>query len=301
MISVVIPAFNEEGAIVKTIEDARKALDEWEHADEYEIIVVDDGSTDRTGELASELGAQVIRHPTNAGYGRSVKNGIAAAKHDVIAITDADGTYPLDCIPSLVAEFLKGFDMVVGARTGREYRESFFKSPMRRLLRLLVEFTTGRQIQDINSGLRVFRRSSINEYLGNLCDTFSFTTSLTLIYMHTGKYISYIEIPYYKRIGQSKVRLIRDSLITLQFVVQLILLFNPIKLFIVISLFFIVFSVVLFLYYLASGTETFFVLSVEGLFVSVIVFCMGLLGELLRQVFVRLRSSDEDSWPGTDD
>lgn len=207
MISVVIPAFNEVDAVEKTVSDIRAAFDGWGEADDYEIIIVDDGSTDGTGDEAERCGAKVIRHVANCGYGRSLSDGIAAARHDIVAITDADGTYPVDFLPALIAEVRNGFDMAVGARTGKEYRESFMKSPLRKALRALVEFTSGRQIPDINSGLRVFRRSTMKQFANNLCATFSFTTSLTLAYMHTGKQIKYVDIPYHKRIGKSKVQI----------------------------------------------------------------------------------------------
>ena len=122
--------------------------------------------------------------------------------------------------------------MVVGARTGKYYRESIMKSLLRIILKFLVEFTAGRSIPDINSGLRVFSKKTITNYLQHLCNTFSFTTSLTLAYMMTGKFVEYIPIEYGKRMGVSKVRLFRESLRTLQYITQSIIYYNPLKLFI---------------------------------------------------------------------
>lgn len=210
MISVVIPAFNEERSIIETVRNVRAVLDGAEMKD-AEILIVDDGSSDATGALALQAGAVVVVNPHNAGYGYSLKAGITKARFDTIVITDADGTYPIEKIPELVKLYQDGFDMVVGARSGAHYRGSRIKWPMRRLLRFLVEWTTGRRIPDINSGLRVFSRATIMEYFSHLCNTFSFTTSLTLAYMMTSKFVTYVTIPYAERVGKSKVNLWRDS------------------------------------------------------------------------------------------
>ena len=286
MISVVIPAYNEEDAIVATIEAVRATFAEPRWAG-YEIVVVDDGSTDRTGELAAAAGATVVRHPANGGYGRSLKDGIAAARNDLIAITDADGTYPIDQLPRLYGEIEKGFDMVVGARTGEEYRESVVKSPLRKILKFLVEFTSGRRIADINSGLRIFRRSTVMPFFSHLCDTFSFTTSMTLAYLMTGRYISYLPIEYRKRIGKTKVRLFKDALATLQYIVQAVLYYNPIKLFLFLSACVAVLSLMSFAAGALAGIKAGYFLGLGGLLLTILIFSIGLLADLLRQIMAK--------------
>ena len=157
MISVVIPAFNKAGAIRRTVEDVHAALGATEH----EILVVDDGCTDATAEQAAAAGARVVPHLYNMGYGAALKTGIRAARFDTIAITDADGTYPNNELPRLISEMQRGFSMVVAARTGQHYRESVVKTPLRSVLKWLVEFTTGSRIPDVNSGLRVLSRTEV--------------------------------------------------------------------------------------------------------------------------------------------
>jgi len=204
---------------------------------EVEIIVVDDGSSDATEERVRECGVIVVRHPTRGGYGLAIKSGIREASHDLIAITDADGTYPVEQLPEMVARMKEGFDMVVGQRQGGEYRGTFLKMPARLLFKFLVEFSTGKHIPDINSGLRVFRKCDVVPLFPHLCDTFSFTTTLTLAYCFLHKFVCYVPISYAKRVGKAKVRMVRDSLRTLQYIVESIATFNPLKLFLLMSSF----------------------------------------------------------------
>ena len=229
-ISIVIPAYCEELAIEHTIREINLVC-EKNQIDNPEIIVVDDGSSDQTAQIAKDHGAKVIHHPHNLGYGRSLKDGILAAQYDTIVITDADLTYPFDQVPLMIAEYKKGYDMVVGARTGKNYHESILKAPLRKILKFIVEFSAGRKIPDINSGMRVFSKKTIQPFFPHLCDTFSFTTSTTLAYSMKGKFIKYIQIPYNQRAGKSKVRLFKDSVRTLQYVLQAINYYNPLKLF----------------------------------------------------------------------
>jgi len=286
MISIVIPALNEAGGIAGTIDSLQQVL---AHSPEAgaEILVVDDGSSDATARIAAEAGATVVRHPHNVGYGQALKSGIRAARHDTIVIIDADLTYPAQSIPELVAEFRKGFDMVVGARTGHHYTGSVFKGPLRDILKFLVEFSAGRSIPDANSGLRVFSRATIAGYLPHLCNTFSFTTSLTLAYMLTGRFVTYLPIPYHERVGKTKVKLLKDSLLTLQYIIQAIIYYNPLKLFLLLTLITIMLAVSGFLAAAITGLHAPYLLGIGGLLMSIAVFALGLLADLLRQILVR--------------
>ncbi len=227
--TVLIPALNEEEGIVDVIKRVKNLQPT------PAIIVIDDGSTDKTGEVAKAAGATVLRHPIPGGYGRSIKDGIRAASTDIIAITDADGTYPVERFPEMVKMIEEGHDMVVGARHGKHYRGSFFKMPARIVFKFLVEFTTGRHIPDINSGLRTFRKSEMQKFESDLCNGFSFTTTSTLIYLLTGKFVSYVPVDYGARTGVSKVHIVRDTLRTLQYITETIATYNPLKLFILMS------------------------------------------------------------------
>jgi polyisoprenyl-phosphate glycosyltransferase len=281
MISFVVPALNERAAVVDTVKACFSVASEQGWPD-VEVIVIDDGSTDGTGELAKAAGAPVIRHPVPGG--RTLKEGVEAARHDTIVTLDADGTYPIERTPDLLASYRRGFDMVVGRRTGKAYRQSVLKMPLRIVLRFMVEFTTGRAIPDINSGFRIFSRETVRPYFARLSNTFSFSTSMTLAYMMTGRFVDYIEVPYYERVGQSKVRLFRDGLRTIQFIVQAILYFNPLKIFLLLVLLCLVAAAILMLLAYATHLLVFFLLAIGTLLVSILVFAIGLLAVQLKEI-----------------
>lgn len=231
-VSVIVPALNEEGAIGPTIDRLRETLTRAEI--EHEIVVVDDGSTDRTADVAAQHGARVVSHKMNLGYGRSLKDGILAAEHDLIAIIDADGTYPAERLPELIS--LAGdYHMVVARRTGRIYYGGLMKRLARVCFRILGEFATGRRIPDINSGMRVFRRSQIAPLFPAIGSGFSFTTSSTLLYHLNDLFVHYVPTEYRPRHGRSKVRTVRDTLRAMQIVIEVILRYNPIKVFLLLA------------------------------------------------------------------
>lgn len=236
MLSVVIPVYNEEETVVSTITDVMRELD---GALCYEIIAVNDGSTDASAErieAAGLLNVKVVNHVANSGYGKSLYDGILEAQYDTIAILDADGTYPVDQL-KLLLQYVPAYDMVVGARTGREFKRGLFKHPARRLFRFLAEYATGQNIPDVNSGFRVFKRDIVLGFKGFLSTGFSFTTSLTLLFMLNLHYVKYVPIHYFERPGKarSKVKPIKDTLRAGQIILSTILHFNPIKLFLLLA------------------------------------------------------------------
>jgi len=202
-VTVVIPAYNEERAIVSTIGAVEQILNssEWR----YEIIVVDDGSTDATAKLASEHGLEVICLGANRGYGAALKAGIARAKFDWIAIIDADGTYPATALPKMLQQ-VESNDMVVGARIGSQVRDPFARRPAKWLLRKFACVLAGQEIPDLNSGLRVMRKSLVHQFAGILPSGFSFTTTITLSMICCGYSVGYVPIDYFNRIGRSKIK-----------------------------------------------------------------------------------------------
>ncbi len=295
-LSVVIPSYNEGNSLEKTIESILGTLSPLDI--KFEIVVVDDGSTDNTKQIVQKFSQCVlVSHPINLGYGRSIKDGINAATYETILITDADETYPAEDIPRLIEKYSQGFDMVVGRRTGPNYSQSMMKSALRSILKMMVEWASAKKIPDINSGFRIFNKKVIKKFYFHLCDTFSFTTSLTLAYMMTGKLVAYIPIKYYKR-GEGKkshVRLFRDSLFTLNYILKQILYFNPMRVFFL-------FGVLWLLFGFGSWVVSSFLHIKAGYYIvilSIIVFFimvgMGLLAEQIRQLIgVELDKGDDD-------
>lgn len=229
-LSVIIPAYNEEDSIIGTLSALRKALN---GSFDYELIVVNDGSTDSTrARLDQEAGegVKVINHVENLGYGKSLLDGINAAGHDCIAIIDADSSYPADSLKELYAHYPE-YDMVVGARQGKEYEKGVFKKPARMLFKYLAEYASGRKIADVNSGLRIFKKDIVMRFKDSLCTGFSFTTTITLIFLLNHYYVKYVPIEYMPRKGKSKVRHFQDTLRAGQIIVTAILYYNPVKLF----------------------------------------------------------------------
>ncbi|MEQ1762317.1 MAG: glycosyltransferase family 2 protein [Pyrinomonadaceae bacterium] len=201
-ISIVIPAFNEERAVGDGIAELHEILDATDI--DFEIIVVDDGSRDKTARQAKAAGARVIQHRSNRGYGASLKTGILAASHDIIAITDADGTYPAQYLPEMIKE-LEHADMVVGSRTGADVNIPLMRRPAKWCLRTMANYVAQAKIPDLNSGLRVFRRDVAVQYFAILSDQFSFTTTITLAMLCDKYAVTYMPIDYRRRQGKSKI------------------------------------------------------------------------------------------------
>lgn len=231
-VSIVMPAFNEEMSVKASISEMRELLSEAGISAEF--IVVDDGSKDDTARQAKSAGARVIQHRSNRGYGASLKTGIAEAGYDTIAITDADGTYPARYLPQMLQE-LEQADMVVGARTGNDVHIPLIRRPAKWMLNKLANYVSGRQIPDLNSGLRVFRRDVVMQYFPILPDQFSFTTTITMAMLCDKYAVSYIPIDYRKRSGRSKI-VPWDAGSFAILILRIAMLFKPLRVFIPLAL-----------------------------------------------------------------
>lgn len=246
----------------------------------YEIIFVDDGSKDKTAEVINSLeNVRLIQHSQNKGYGAALKSGIKSARGYYILITDADGTYPVSEIPRLV-QYMGSYDMVVGARTGQDVNIQLYRKPAKLFLKKLANYLTGTNIPDLNSGLRIFKKDDAIKYFNIICDGFSFTTTITLSFLCNNLSIKYVPINYHCRVGKSKIKPFKDGLNFILLIINTITYFNPLKVFLPISLAFFlggvfVFSYsVLFLKIIFDSTVLIFIVS------SVQILLFGLLADL---------------------
>lgn len=226
-LSIVIPAFNEGASVAESVTELRTIFSLM--GCEPEIIVVDDGSKDDTGREAKLAGARVLQHRSNRGYGASLKTGIIAASHNIIAITDADGTYPAKYLPEMLEE-MEHADMVVGSRTGADVNIPLSRKPAKWFLRVLANYVSATKIPDLNSGLRVFRRDVAMQYFAILSDQFSFTTTITLAMLCDKYAVSYMPIDYRKRQGKSKI-MPWDAGSFAVLILRVAMLFRPLRVF----------------------------------------------------------------------
>lgn len=226
MVSIIIPIHNEAETISQVVSDVRRTM---AHHSPFEIIIVDDGSTD--GVASSDVPGKVdrfISHKTNCGYGAALKSGFRNAAGEIIVIIDGDGTYPASSIPELLAA-LQSCDMAVGARTGREVYIPFFRQPAKYILSRLANFLAETHIPDLNSGFRAFKKSALEPFLNILPRGFSLTTTLTLAFLCNDLQVEYVPVDYYARKGKSKIRPIRDTKNITLTIIRTILYFNPLK------------------------------------------------------------------------
>ena len=227
-VSIILPVYNEATHLEEEVRRIEKAMDASDYS--YEIIIVDDGSTDGSGDLAETLGVQTIRFNTNRGSGSARKYGTMAAKGRVVVWTDVDMTYPNDRIPELVDE-LDGYDQVVGARTTEEGTVKILRMPAKWIIRKLASYLSGTKIPDLNSGFRAFRRDVGSQFLYLLPRGFSCVTTLTMAFLSNGYSLKYVPIEYSKRAGRSKFHWLADTRRYLLQVVRMVLLHEPIRFF----------------------------------------------------------------------
>lgn len=272
-VSVVVPAFNEGSHVASQIRAIEAVLRETDW--HFEIIVVDDGSTDETATASLAEGVRVLRNRRNRGYGASLVRGIAAARHEWILTIDADGTYPAEAIPELLA-MADTHEMVVGARITGRREIPLARRPAKWFLTRLASFLTRQDVPDLNSGLRLVRRELVDTYRYLLPSGFSFTTTITLAATSNEHEIAYVPVDYHARIGQSKIRP-GHAFDFLLLVLRIIVFFNPLRVFIPIGALMALVGLVKFIYDLTlqNISES----ALLGLLGALIVWAVGLLAD----------------------
>jgi glycosyltransferase involved in cell wall biosynthesis len=227
-VSVVVPAYDEEhgiGPVLTALLATLAAIP----ALTFEVIVVDDGSTDGTSAAAAAVpGVKVVCHGVNRGYGAALKTGLRHARYEWVCITDADGTYPNDRIGDLLSA-TEGAHMVVGARTAPGAHDTWQRRLPRAALRRYAEWVTKSRIDDMNSGLRVFRKDLAERFIHLLPDGFSFTTTITVALIMSYFTVRYVPITYAKRVGRSKIDPVGDTLRFLVLILRTGMYFAPLR------------------------------------------------------------------------
>ena len=225
-LTIIIPAFNEEQGIENTLNTLLK----FSSKNCWDIIVVNDGSTDNTRKILDKIkGIRLINHPYNKGYGAALKTGIISAKSELIAFYDSDGQhYPEDLLN--LWNNVENYEMLVGER-GKDSHQDWMRKPGKWLLSKVANYLTGRKIPDLNSGLRIIKRNIITRLLHLFPDGFSFSTTSTIAFMNMGYNVGYYPIDISRRLGKSTVKQLKDGSNIILLIIRLIVLFNPLKIF----------------------------------------------------------------------
>ncbi len=277
-VSVVMPAYDEEQGIAESVRRVRAVMGRQDRS--WELVVVDDGSSDHTAALAEAEGATVVRLPRNRGYGGALKAGITRAKYDTIVITDADCTYPPEAIPGML-DRAEGYDMVVGARIGEDVHVPLERRPAKWLLTRLASYLAGQEIPDLNSGLRVIRRPLVERFEYLLPSGFSFTTTITLAALCNDALVAYHPISYHRREGSSKIRP-THAFDFLLLILRTVVYFNPLKVFLPLGGVFFLVGLAKFAYDITLGnfSET----ALLGFLGAALLWSVGLLSDQIARV-----------------
>jgi glycosyltransferase involved in cell wall biosynthesis len=230
-ISIILPAFQEEQGIPPLLNRIREVMDRLGRT--WEVVVVDDGSTDGTAARAREAGSRVISHPYNIGNGAAVKTGIREARGRVIVMMDADGQHEPADIPRLL-EPLGPYDMVVGART-KASETSLHRDLANKVYNWFASYICNRKIEDLTSGFRAIKATAARAFLYLLPNTYSYPTTLTLAIVRSGRSLKYVPVKAARRVGRSKIRLIRDGSRFFFIIMKIATLFSPMKVFLPVS------------------------------------------------------------------
>jgi glycosyltransferase involved in cell wall biosynthesis len=227
-LTVLLPSFNEEEAIGPVIREIRESLKDWPGT--WEILVVDDASSDQTAPRAVSENVRVLRRPENGGSGASRKTGTRAARGRVVAMLDADGTYIAGDLPQLLSYF-PDYDQVNGARTSEKGTLKALRFSAKLVIRKLAEFISGKRIPDLNTGLKLYKRDLMLQYLWCMPDGFSCVTSMTLAFLCNGHPVKYVDVGYRKRIGVSKFHPVKDAAKYFATMLRIIMYFRPLRVF----------------------------------------------------------------------
>lgn len=289
-VSIILPVYNEADVIKSVIRKACQTMDTLNRS--YEVVVVDDASTDATAARAREAGAKVINHPYNTGNGAAIKTGIRNATGEILVMLDGDGQHAPEDIPRLL-ENIGRYDMVVGARS-KGSETSIYRNMANSAFNWLATYVCGFRIEDLTSGFRAMKASVAREFIPLLPNTFSYPTTITLAAIRSGYSLTYVPIKTGRRVGKSKIKPLQDGVRFLLIIFKITTLYSPMKIFLPVSL-------LTFLTGLGYGLFKIFFLdtrygptSAMLMIVAVLMFLIGLVSEQIAQVrFDRIETGKE--------
>lgn len=270
---MVIPAYQEEGAIGQIVTKAAEVLAAYPHT---EILVIDDASADDTGKVAEKAGARVIRHPYRKGNGAAIKTGIRAAQGDIIVFMDGDGQHDPADIPRLL-EHTGVYDMVVGARSPRSY-QGFGRKNANRIYNVLASYICGTRVLDLTSGFRAVRADLARKFCHLLPNAFSYPSTMTIVMFKAGYNVRFVTIEVSKRVGKSKINLIRDGIRFLTIIFKVAVLFEPLKVFLPIGIAMLLPGLILGLEKLVTG-KSWTIAVTASLSIGALIIVLGLISE----------------------
>jgi len=282
-VTVVIPAYNEEKVIGKVLKRIGELYPD------FEVLVVNDGSTDETAKVAIKEGAYVYSLPYNIGNGAAVKTGIRYASGDIIVLMDGDGQHKPEDIERLL-EFMPEYDMVVGART-RGSKRRRHRNLANWVYNILASYVTGFKIEDLTSGFRAIKREVVSKFLYLLPNTYSYPSTLTLSVLRSGRSLKYVPIKTADRVGKSKLKLFRDGVRFLMIIIKIATLYSPLRVLLPISVALFILGIGYYVYTFVTQ-HRFTNMSALILSTSLMIFVLGLISEQIAQM--RFERSEED-------
>lgn len=281
-LSIIIPAYNEQNIIENLVNQIQVKLQITYQPNQYEILVVDDGSSDKTGELAEKAGAKILKHPYNIGNGAAVKKGIRNAKGKKILLMDGDGQHDPKYIPKLV-ELSKQYDMVIGSRLSWQ-GTSWHRKIANIFFNKFSSWLINRKIIDLTSGFRIINTSIAKRFIFLLPNTFSYPSTLTMTLSRAGYTISYLPIQLKERRSKSKISLMADGMKFLTIMMKIAVFFNPLRIFIPISLFCFAGGAGHAIYKIIIRGEQYTGFTIFLITTALLIFLLGLISEQITQL-----------------
>jgi glycosyltransferase involved in cell wall biosynthesis len=285
-VSVILPVYNEEGHVAQEVKRIRAALEGSPYS--FELICIDDGSTDGSAAVLADLEAtgeiRLLRFARNRGSGSARKVGTRSARGRVVVWTDCDLSYPNEEIPTLVEWLEHGHDQVVGARRSEKGTLRALRVPVKWFVRMLAQYLSGTRIPDLNSGLRAFRRDVAMQYLHLLPTGFSCVTTITMSFLCNGYSVEYLPIDYFPRAGTSKFHWWADTRRYVLQVVRMVLMYNPLKVFMPPGISLLLAAVAKTVYDLLTKHGRIATNTLVVLFAAGVVIMVGLLSDLMVQL-----------------